>query len=62
MIRSRAKRHRRTQRGTLRSAAHDRCDEPLRVVVRMLARQAARQWFERDVAAQRATPHEVTVQ
>ena len=35
MIRSRAKRHRRSRSGTPRSAAHDRRDEPLRVVVRI---------------------------
>jgi hypothetical protein len=62
MIRSRAKRHRQTRRGTPRSAAHARRDEPLRVVVRILARQAARERFEREVAATRAAPHEVTVQ
>jgi site-specific DNA recombinase len=40
MIRSRAKRHRRPRRGSPRSAAHDRHEEQLRVVVRILARQA----------------------
>jgi hypothetical protein len=62
MIRSRAKRQRRARRGTLRGTAHDRRDEPLRVVIGILARQAAREWFEREVAARRATPQEVTVQ
>ncbi len=62
MIRSRAKRHRRARRGTLRGTAHDRRDELLRAVVRILARQAARELFEQEVAARRAAPHEVTLQ
>jgi len=40
----------------------DHRDEPLRVLARVLARQAAREWFEREVAVQRGTPPEVTVQ
>ena len=61
MIRSRAKRNRRPRRGTPRSAPRDHRDEPLRMVVRVLARQAARERFEREVAARRATQPEVTV-
>jgi hypothetical protein len=40
-------------------AARGRCDEPLRVLVRVLARQAARERFERELAAERETASEV---
>jgi hypothetical protein len=62
MIRSQEKRSRRSRRGALRRRPRGRRDEPLRVLVRVLARQAARERFEREVAATRAAPHEVTVQ
>jgi hypothetical protein len=62
MIRSRAKGHRRPRRGTPQSAAHDRRDEPLRVVVRILARQAARERFEQEITRQRDPSREVTMQ
>jgi hypothetical protein len=62
MIRSRKKRNRRHRRATRRSAPRDHSDEPLRVLVHILARQAAREWLEREVAAQRETPREVRVQ
>lgn len=62
MIRSRGKRSRRFRRGTPRSAPANHRDESLRVLTRILARQAAREWFEREVAVQRGMPREVTVQ
>jgi hypothetical protein len=62
MIRSRRKRKRRQARlGAPRSIAHDRRYDRLRVLVRILARQAARERFEREVAAERETPSEVTL-
>jgi hypothetical protein len=60
MIRSRGKRNRRLRRVT--RAPRDHRDEPLRVLVRALARQAARQRFEREVAAERKTPPEMTAE
>jgi hypothetical protein len=62
MIRSREKRSRRSRREALRRRPRDRRDEPLRVLVRALARQAAGERFEREVAAERETQPEVTVQ
>jgi hypothetical protein len=62
MILSREKRNRRPRRATRRSAPRDHRDEPLRVLARVLARQAARERFEREVAAERETQPEVTVQ
>jgi hypothetical protein len=62
MIRSRAKRSRRPQRGASRKIAYDCRDDRLRVLVRILARDAARESFEREVMAQRQTSAEVTVQ
>ena len=53
MIRFREKRNRRPRRGTRRGAPRDRRDEPLRVFVRTLARQAAREAFARELAMQR---------
>jgi hypothetical protein len=41
---------------------HDHRDEPLRVLVRILARQAAREWFEREVSSGHDASLEVTVQ
>jgi hypothetical protein len=62
MIGSREKRNRRPQRGTRRGAPRDYRDEPLRVFVRTLARQAAREVFARELAARRQERAEVTVQ
>ena len=62
MIRSRERRLRRTRRETSSSATRDHRDEPLRVLVRILARDAAREWFAREIGAQRQTPSEVTGQ
>ncbi len=62
MIRSRRKRNQRQARHAApRSIAHDCRDDRLRVLVRVLARQAAREQFEREAAAERATPSEVTL-
>jgi hypothetical protein len=61
MIRSREKGNRRLRRVTRERPAHDQHDEPLRVLVRVLARQAARERFEREVAAERETQPEVTL-
>jgi hypothetical protein len=61
MIRSRDKRSRQHRRRMRRAAPRDHRDEPLRVLVRVLARQAARERFEREVAAERETPPEVTL-
>ena len=62
MIRSREKRLRRTQHATSSSATRDHRDEPLRMLVHILARDAAREWFAREIEAQRQTPSEVTGQ
>jgi hypothetical protein len=62
MIRSRGKRNRQLRRVTRQRAPRDHGDEPLRILVRILARQAARERFEREVAAERETPPEVTLQ
>jgi hypothetical protein len=62
MIRSRRKRNRlQARHGAPRSVAHGRSDDRLRVLGRTLARQAARERFEREVAAERETPREVTL-
>jgi hypothetical protein len=61
MIRSREKRNRRPRRARRHVVPHDHCDEPLRLLVRVLARQAARERFEREVAAERETQPEVTL-
>jgi hypothetical protein len=62
MMRSRRKRNQRQPRhGAPRSIAHRRRDDRLSVLVRMLARQAARERFEREVAVERDTPPEVTL-
>lgn len=62
MIRSRRKRNRRQARYEAgRTFTHDCGDDRLTVLVRILARQAAREQFEREVAAERATPSEVTL-
>jgi hypothetical protein len=62
MIRSREKRNRRPRRGTRRDAPRDHRDEQLRVFVRTLARQAAREAFARELARQTKDRPEVTVQ
>ena len=62
MIRSRRKRNQRQARSAApRTIARGRRDDRLTVLVRILARQAAREQFEREVAAERATPSEVTL-
>ena len=61
MIRSRGKRNRQLRRVTRQRAPRDHRDEPLHVLVRVLARQAARERFE-ETAAEREIPPEVTVQ
>jgi hypothetical protein len=50
MIRSRDKRNQRLRRATRQRAQRDHRDEPLCVLVRVLARQAARERFERELA------------
>ena len=62
MISSRDKRNQRLRRATRQSAPRHHGDEPLRILVRALARQAARERFEREVAAERETSLEVIVQ
>jgi hypothetical protein len=62
MIRSRDKRTRQPRRGTRRAAPRDHRDETLRVFVRTLARQAAREVFARELAMRRQEGPEVTVQ
>jgi len=59
MIRSREKRNWRHRRATER---YDRESEPLRVLVRILASDAARETFARQLAMQRQDRPEVTVQ
>lgn len=61
MIRSRDKRNRRLRHATRQRAPRDHGDEPLRILVHALARQAARERFEREVAAERETQPEVTL-
>ena len=60
MIRSRGKRNQRLRRATRRQAPRDHGDERLRMLVRVLARRAARERFEREVAADREAQSEVT--
>jgi hypothetical protein len=61
MIRSREKRNRRAQRRRPH-LTRDRCDEPLRALVRTLAGQAAREAFARELVARQQDRPEVTVQ
>ena len=61
MIRSRTRRNRRRRRVTRQRAPRDHGDEALRTLVRVLARQAAREHFEREVAANREGQREVTL-
>ncbi len=62
MMGSREKRNRGPRRGTRRGAPRDHRDESLRVFVRTLARQAARELFARELATRRQERPEVTVQ
>ena len=63
MIRSRRKRNQRQARhAASRSIALGRRDDRLSVLVRILARHAARERFEREVVAERETQPEVTLQ
>lgn len=50
MIRSRARRNRQPRRGVRARTSRDCRDEPLRALVRALARQAAREHFARELA------------
>ena len=61
MIRSRDRRNQRLRCATRERAPRDHADEPLRMLVRVLARQAARERFEREVAADREAQREVTL-
>ena len=61
MIPSREKRNRRPRRARRHEATRDHRDEPLRLLVCVLARQAARERFEREVATARAIQPEVTL-
>ena len=62
MIRSRRKRDRRPARhGAPQSITQGRDDDRLSVLVRIIARETARERFEREVAAERETPPEVTL-
>ena len=62
MIRSRRERNRRRARhGAPGSIASGRRDDRLSALVRILARQAAREQFEREVAANREAHPEVTL-
>ena len=60
MIRSQGKRNQRLRRATRQRKLRDHGDEPLRMLVRAIARQAARERFEREVAAEREPQPEVT--
>jgi hypothetical protein len=61
MIRSREKHNRRPRPARRQRTPRVHRDEPLRLLVRVLARQAARERFEREAEAERDTPHEVTL-
>jgi len=61
MIRSRRKRSQRLRRATRPRALRDHDDESLRMLARVLARQAARERFEREVAADLEAQPEVTL-
>jgi hypothetical protein len=62
MIRSAERRNSRLRRRRQNRTSCDLRDEPLRALVRLLARQAARELFSRELAAQRSDRPEVTVQ
>jgi hypothetical protein len=61
MIRSRSRRNQRPRRLARRRAPRDHGDETLRMLVRVLARQAARERFEREIGKERETASEVTL-
>jgi hypothetical protein len=61
MIRSRRRRNQRTRRVTRQRAPRAHGDETLQMLVRIFARQAARERFEREVATERETQPEVTL-
>ena len=61
MIRSQSRRNRRPRHVTRQRAPRGHGDETLRMLVRVLARQAAREQFEREVAADRGAQPEVTL-
>jgi hypothetical protein len=61
MIRSRSRRNQRPRRVTRQRAPRGHGDETLRMLVRILARQTARERFEREVATERETQPEVTL-
>jgi hypothetical protein len=61
MMRIREKRNRRPRRGIPRRTPRADREEPLRVLVQVLARQAAREHFEREIATQPETASEVTL-
>ena len=62
MIQSRVRRSGRPRHGVRARAPRDYRDEPLRALVRTLARQAARELFVRGLAAQGPDRPELTVQ
>ena len=62
MIRSRERRNRRPRRETQGRTSCDHRDEPLRALVRTLARQAARELFARQLAARRQDRPEMRAQ
>ncbi len=61
MIRSRSRRNQRPRRVARQRAPRDHGDETLRMLVRVLARQAASERFEREVTAEREAQPEVTL-
>ena len=61
MMRSRSGRNDRPRRVTRQRAPRGHSDETLRMLVRILARQAARERFEREIAADREAQPEVTL-
>ena len=61
MIRSRSRRNQRLRRVIRQRAPRGHGDEPLRILVRVLARYAARERFEREIAADREAQPEVTL-
>ena len=62
MMRFREKTGRRVRRRTRKCERRDRDSEPLRVLVRILAREAAREWFAGSLSPDRPDRTEVTVQ
>ena len=61
MIRSRSRRNQRPRRITRQRAPRDHSGERLRMLARVLARQAARELFEREIAAAGEAQPEVTL-